>query len=440
MADDVALLHTQTVAQQAVTTGRLGVSPTSLLTQYSGLALSNEILSVKDTAASQSDAVSGARAVARAFLAVQARELGLQTNVLVHGLQSRISDLDTAINTLNAQISSLSSVPASTQTTSEITDRVNQRSADGTQVTQLQAQILQARQDEQSADHVSHVLDPAALVPASIKRVTLVDALSGLIAGLAIGLAVVIFGELLSERAPERSTVAATLGAPVELSLARFTRPLVMRKRRLSAMLQNPSPVLRMIERRLRGHLESAPGSALAVVAVGAAEPSALAVGLLALDVSAEGHEFVVVDAAAQRPLASVLGFTPTSDNMETFRSPGRRRGGPPVRVIVAPQDPAQMALKPPPDDADALVVLATLDPAFGADHLASWVRDAVMIIDPRGFPLTRMIVCRDMLREAGVSLRSVILLGSDSSDDSSGVLDPVDVRLTPVGSSEQSK
>jgi hypothetical protein len=37
------------------------------------------------------------------------------------------------------------------------------------------------------------------------------------------------------------------------------------------------------------------------------------------------------------------------------------------------------------------------------------------------------------MLRQAGISLRSVILLGSDPEDESSGVISPDDLGLTPV-------
>ena len=188
---------------------------------------------------------------------------------------------------------------------------------------------------------------------------------------------------------------------------------------------------MRMIERRLRGHLESAPGSALAVVAVGTPEPAALAVGALAFALSSEGHRVVVVDAADNRPLASILGLTAKPEAMETFQLPAGE--GPPVRVLVAPEDPLQMAQKPPPDDADALLVLASLDAAFGAEHLTPWVTDAVMILSPRRITLTRMEVTREMLREAGISLRSVILLDSDPQDDSSGALSPVDLRLTPA-------
>jgi dethiobiotin synthetase len=106
------------------------------------------------------------------------------------------------------------------------------------------------------------------------------------------------------------------------------------------------------------------------------------------------------------------------------------------MRVIVAPEDPAQMAQKPPPDDADAVLVLAALHPAFGAEHLASWVTDAVLIISAREVSLTRMRVSREMLRDAGISLRSVILLDSDPGDETSGALSPVALRVTPPAES----
>ena len=176
----------------------------------------------------------------------------------------------------------------------------------------------------------------------------------------------------------------------------------------------------------------------MAVVTLGTAEPAALAVGALALALSSEGHQVVVVDAADNRLLASILGLASKPQTMETFQFP--TSGSHPVTVIVAPEDPAQMAQKPPPEDADAVLVLATLDPAFGSEHLASWVTDAVMILSPQGVNLTRIGVGREMLREAGISLRSVILLGSDPQDDSSGALGPVDLRLTPVESPEPSK
>ena len=179
-------------------------TPHSLLTHYTGLAVSDNIMSITFNASSQIDATSGATAVAHAFLAVRARELGLQTDALVRGLQFQISSFNTEIDNLNAKISSLSSATPDTQSSNQLTDLVNQRSADESQVSQLQAQVDQALLNEQLTEHTTSILDPAAVNPVSAKKVILVDGLSGLVAGLAIGLAVVIFGALLSER-PVRS-------------------------------------------------------------------------------------------------------------------------------------------------------------------------------------------------------------------------------------------
>jgi capsular polysaccharide biosynthesis protein len=428
-ANNVSLLKTQTVAQKAIADGHLNTTPHALLSRYSGLSVSDNIMSIKFSGSTKAEAVAGAKAVANAFLAVQASELGLQTNALVRGLHSQIASLNGEINTLNSQISNLSGTTAGSQSTNRLTDLVNLRSEDEQQLFTLQTQVQQALLNEQSTDHSNSILDPATLAPVSTAKAVIVDALSGLVAGLAIGIAVVIFGALLSERPLDRSTVAGTLGAPVELSLERYRSPHLLRRRRLSRRFRTPSPALQMIERRLRLHLESAPASALAVVSVGTPEPAALAVAGLAFSLSSEGHRVIVVDASEDRPLTSILGLSPGSESMEIFElSAGE---GPPVRVLVAPDDPLAMAQKPPPEDADALLVLLTLDAAFGLEQVTSWATDAVMLMSPRGVTLTRMDVTREMLGEAGVSLRSVILLDRDPDDDSSGVLVPGDLRLT---------
>lgn len=115
------------------------------------------------------------------------------------------------------------------------------------------------------------------------------------------------------------------------------------------------------------------------------------------------------------------------------------------MRVTVAHEDPGQMADKRDPDDADALLVPACLDPAFAStlhsvDHLASWVTDAIMILAAPGATVSRMRLSRRLLRRTGVSLRSVILLGSDGADDTLGVLSPpVEHLPVPVESSASS-
>jgi capsular polysaccharide biosynthesis protein len=439
MVNNVSLLQTEVVAQRAITEGRLQETPRTLLSRYSGTAVSDSIMSIKFSGSTQSGAVAGANAVARAFLTVQAKELGLQTDALVHGLQAQISSLNTEVDNVNASLNGLAGATSNATSANQVTDLINQRSADESQLSQLQNEVQQALLDQQTTVQGSAVLDPAAVAPVSTKKVILVDGLSGLIAGLAVGLAAVIFSALLSERPPDRSTVAAAVGAPVELTLRRYRHPYLFRRRRLLRQLRDPSPDLGMMQRRLRVHVESAPGSALAVIAVGTPWPAALAVGELALTLSSERHRVVVVDAAEKRPLGSILDPSSTSGTMEGFEIPSPSPGCPPVRVLVAPADPLLMAQKPPPDDADILLVLGSLDAAFGAEHLAPWVTDAVMVLSPQGVSLTRMEVSSEMLQGAGISLRSVILLGSDFQDDSSGALGAVDPRLASVGATHPS-
>ena len=54
--------------------GHLNMNPHTLLSHYTGLSLSNNIMSITFSGPSQTEAVSGDSAVAKGFLAVQARE------------------------------------------------------------------------------------------------------------------------------------------------------------------------------------------------------------------------------------------------------------------------------------------------------------------------------------------------------------------------------
>ena len=104
----------------------------------------------------------------------------------------QISSTNNEIDDLNAKINSISSAAPDQQPSNQLADLISQRSADESQVSQLQSQVDQALVNEQFTDHTSSVLDPAAVVPVSTKKVVLKDGLSGLVAGLAVGLAAVI--------------------------------------------------------------------------------------------------------------------------------------------------------------------------------------------------------------------------------------------------------
>jgi hypothetical protein len=172
-----------------------------------------------------------------------------------------------------------------------------------------------------------------------------------------------------------------------------------------------------MVERRLRAHLETASGAALALVEIEAAESAAIAIAALARSLASEGNRVVLADSARGRPLATLLGGGPAAPG--TVRTASIN--GQPVELFVAPADPAQMTDKEAGEDADVILVLATVDPGLGADHIAAWASDAVVMIQAGAASASRIDGVGQQLRAARMSIRSAVLVGSDPDDDSSG-------------------
>jgi len=415
MANDTSLLQTRAVAERAVAALHLHTTPDSFLTSYKGLALSNAILSITFSAHSQAAAVSGGNAVSRAFLRVRTDELNLQTQVVVRGLETQANSLDHEITDLSSSIDVLSINPAGSQSGNELADLVEQRSEDTSQVAQVESQIQQEQLNESSVTAASQVLDPAAPVKVSAKKVTVMDALSGLIGGLGLAVIALIVGVLLSDRFRTREDVAAALGAPVELSILRYAPRRSKRRRRSRRLVLRPTAELQMIARRLRAHLQSPGGAALAVVEMEATQASALAVAVLASSLASEGMKVVMVDLAKGRPLASLVALKSRERKIHPVTV-----GDQSAFLIVGPDDPAEMGRDWIPGGADALLVLASVDPAFGAEHVALWATKAVAVVDPSRASARTITSTAELLHRATIAIRSGILIGADPEDDES--------------------
>ena len=89
-----------------------------------------------------------------------------------------------------------------------------------------------------------------------------------------------------------------------------------------------------------------------------------------------------------------------------------RRRG---------PRKP-EIALVASDVSADLLLTLATLDPALGGDHLATWATNAVVVVSAGQSSAERIHGVGEMIRLAGMRLDSVVLIGADKSDESLGL------------------
>jgi hypothetical protein len=64
------------------------------------------------------------------------------------------------------------------------------------------------------------------------------------------------------------------------------------------------------------------------------------------------------------------------------------------------------------------------LDPALGADHLATWTSDSAVILTVGESTGTKIHTIGQMIRLGGVTLVSGILLGADKDDVSLGAID----------------
>lgn len=190
-----------------------------------------------------------------------------------------------------------------------------------------------------------------------------------------------------------------------------------LRAARLRRRLRRPTLALQSVERRLRAHLESAPSAALALVEIDATEAATLAIAALARSLASDGRRVMLADVADGRPLANLLGGNAAPGTVRTVSMGGQAMG-----LFVAPDDPAQMADKEAGEDAEVILILATVHPAFGADHIAAWASDAVVMVQAGGATAARIDGVRQQVREAGITIKSAVLIGSDSHDHSSGV------------------
>ena len=64
----------------------------------------------------------------------------------------------------------------------------------------------------------------------------------------------------------------------------------------------------------------------------------------------------------------------------------------------------------------------STLDPSFGGEHLATWATSAVVVVTAGRSSWTRIHAVGEMIRLAGTSLISAVLVGADKTDESLGV------------------
>ena len=420
VADDVNLLETSTVANRALSQLHVG-SKAGGPGGYQGLAVGNVLLQIKADSSTPAGAVRWANTLARAFLAVRARTLGGQTNLVVSSLQAQAKQLASDVQRLNHAIAVLSSSQAGPTTSNQVAQMVSERGTDETQLTTLQNEVQQDLLKESAVNKGSYVLDPAQALPVHTKKIFAEDGLSGLIAGLAIGIGIVVVGAIISDHPRRRAEVADLLGVPVELSLHGLGEPGWRTRVGPRGYVQKPSAQLELAQRRLRERVGRLQRPALALVSTGKGSlgtAAALLAGT-ALSLAGEGKRVAMVDMAEGRPLARLFRVRVKGEMVRTVTLRGKT-----LRLVVAPEDVVALDSYEATEGADAILVLANADVTVGAEHLRSWAEGAVVVL--RAGKASDLLIesTGQVLRGAGVPPVAAILLGADKGDETSGLVD----------------
>jgi capsular polysaccharide biosynthesis protein len=430
---DIALAQSRTVAQSAAQ--QLGMpqqSVGSFLRAYSATEVTDQVVLITVSAPSNDEAVRRAKAVSAAFLKFRAQQAQAQLRSSLASIDLQVAQAKQQVNDLDAQIAQVEQQPSSPLQQGKLATLQSRRTQANYEASAMEQAALSERMTETSATTAvvqnSKVVDTATPSAATHHKLLAIYALSSLILGLVLGMGFVIIRALVSDRLRRRDDIAHALGAPITLSLGRpKPRWLPIRRgqgrdeKRMVTHLRNAVPA------RSRG----APG--LAVAAVDNAQTVAPSLVSLAVSCAQEGQQVVVADLARGAPAARLLGAgkpgirpVRVSGAHLVVAVPGRDNVAPvgpvPQKSSQSQLGEASEALVAAYASADLLLTLVTIDPALGADHLTTWATSAVVVVTAGRSSAMRIHAVGELVRLAGMSPVSAVLVDADKTDESTGV------------------
>jgi len=414
MTTNATLAESNQVATQVLRQLGLREAPAGLIATATITAVTSQIVTIAVTAPTSAEAVSRASAWATAFLQFRANYLRSQQQLLVNQTAIEVKQAQKQLASITAQITQVTAEPSSTEQKAMLNNLDAQSQAQSGIITNSLAATATAQTTTTTMVDDSMVLNPAVAAPRGHLKTALLYVGGGLVAGLALGMGIVIIGAITSDKLRRRDDVAGALGAPVRLSVGRRKRE--ANTGRVVSHLRYVTPV----------HSHGTAG--LAVVAVENAPLVAPIVVALAVSWAREGKNVVLADLAGG-VLAKNLGIA--APGVTTVSVQGQKLTAVvPARDDIAPIGPAYRRTESPrPGEellaacasADLLLTLATLDPAFGGEHLVTWATDAVAMVTAGRSSAVRIHAVGEMTKLSGTRLISAVVLGADKDDESLG-------------------
>ena len=439
---DTALAQSTPIAERVIQQLGLRQTPSSFQGSYTVTAPTEQVLVFTVSAPSSDQAVLIANALSGQFLKFRVDYQRTQLQQLLTELRQQLSDAQDKLASINAQIGQVSAQPTSSAQQAQLNNLQQQRGNEIQIEQYANDNIATAKTATYAVVNYSRALDGAAPMARSHKK-RMIEAIGGgLFGGLVLGLGIVIIQALASDRLRRRDDIADALGAPVRLSV---------RSPRRHHRLPGGHALAHLDRELIVAHLNSPmPGTVrgpagLAVVAVDNAQVVAPAVASLAVSQAHDGQRVVVADLSGGT-LAGLLGAH--AHGVSTVRVNGEdlvavlpdRDDVQPVGPFQVPAPNGQSAPNAPAGkellaacaSANLLLTFATLDPALGGDHLATWATEAVVVVTAGRSSATKIHSVGEMIRLAGTRLKSAVLIGADKSDETLGVT-PTSYRAMQV-------
>lgn len=430
IVNDQAIVTSRTAAGAVIRRLGLNEPVSTLLSHYTAVEESGQVLEITVKASSGSLAIREANALASELLSFQATMLTGQQKLTDDALQHQLTAAEHNIRSLTARISQLSALPSTGSVGAQITSLEAQRTQARNALTVLEPSLngeqATGLADNEAVIQGSQVLDKAALVKQSKKKRLLLFVGGSLMAGLVIGMGLVVLRALITDRLRRRDDVARILGAPVRLSVGPVK---VSRWRRGLAVADDPS--IRRIVAYLRGIVLQRPSAttSLAFIPVDDVRISALCIVALAKSLADGGLRVVLADLCPGAPAARLAGGGESGIQQVTIDGALVKLAVPEADDI-APLGPlhhsgrsaARSDFAALVDSADVLLTLVNLDPATGSEYLPGWATEVVAIVTAGGPSAARVYAVGELLRLAGTPVISAVLIGADRSDQSLGV------------------
>lgn len=444
--NEASLAQSQPVAARVVEELKLPQSIASLQAAYTVTVVTDNVLTINVGAPSSTAAVQRASALATTFLQYRTQVAQAQEQQQSAQLDQQDNTARQRLQALDAQTNQIPTPPSTPDQKAEYNRLQTQIGQENQIIQYVTATELAAKTYTNTIAADSYVLNPATALRRSRIKGPALYFVGGLFGGMVVGMGCVLIAALLSRRLRRRDDVAVALGAPVRLSVGR------LRPRRWPLPLPRRAAKRKHDMKRVVRYLRGAvPGSSrgpasLAVVAVDDAQVVVRAFVSLAASCAAEGKQVVVADLSGGAYLARLLkvrdpGIHNVSQNganlVLVLPHPDDVASVGPVPGGASPAVPAQAdpALVTACSSADLLLTFATLDPAFGGDHLGTWATNVVVVVTAGESSVEKVHSVGEMIRLGGTRLDSVVLIGADKSDESLGVPDPADqsILINPV-------